>query len=536
VPDRSVDRIPLDLLIDSTLTRRRLLAVGGGAVAVVMLPGCFGGSDSSTTTAGSVPGPTGTPGGVVNIVLTDLFPADSLDPAIQIGVGETMAAGNLYEGLVYLDWGTFEPQAQLAESWTSSDDFTEWTFKLRAGVKFHDGKPLTAADAAWSLKRSLDESVGSGLFARMSAAVEPSGIVAADDQTLVLRLKRPDSNILQPLGSFYNWIVPEGTTNFDLGIGTGPFKLESFKAGSHFELSKNEDYWQPDLPYLDGVTIRHVPEPSTRVQAVLSGQADLTQTQPELLNVSEGNSDAYLLTAKAASLYNCAMDETVAPFDDERIRKAVKLGLDRQRVIEVAYGGHGVLAPDATVPFSSKEYFTPALEAHLEQNLEESAKLLAEAGHPDGIELTLLTNTEPGIKSYALAVADALAQSNIKVNVEIEPAATYWEQTWMQAPFFCSIWFARQPLEALSNQFASTSTQNEPNFDNPEFDALLEKAFASSGEEQLEFTQQALELVASTSGDIIPAYVDYLWLANSGISGLSERYDVQVYLGEASKA
>jgi peptide/nickel transport system substrate-binding protein len=518
--------------IDTRLTRKRLLEVTGGVAASAFLASCgssSGGSPLSTSTVKRR-------GGELRIVASELFPQDQMDPCKMINIGETLAGGHVLEGLTRVQLGDFKVIPVLAESWEHNAAFTEWTFHIRQGVTFHNGKPLTAADAAWSLKRNLVANIGSAQYSRLSATLRPEGVIVTDPQTLTLKMFKPDSNILYPLGQYETWIVPEGTTNFDAGIGTGPFKVESFVPGDHWQLSRNPRYWQSDLPYLDSISLRHVQEPSTRVQSVLAGQADLTQTQPSLLKLSNGNPAAYLVVAKQIELYNVAMNSTAAPFDDNRVRMAMKLGLDRSRLIQLAYSGHAVPTADTVVASNNATYFPAALQSQLRQNVSMSNQLLSEAGFPNGLNVELQTDNEPGLQTFGLAFADAMSASKIKVDVKIHPSATYWSQEWLKADFFVSDWYARQPLEALSQQFASNSSENEPQFKSPQLDDLILKAFGSGGATQQKYVQQALTLVGQNSGDVIPAYLDFLWVTARGVTGLDPRPDVQIYAGAASKA
>lgn len=509
---------------DGQITRRdfiRLANMAGLGVVAFNVVGCTPGDGAAVETTLGATSTTGIPttaasrgSGVLQFASEWFYPGDSLDPGTISENGEIIISGMLYQGLTSLDY-SWDPQPLLAESWEANNDSTEWTFHLRE-ANFHDGTSLTAADAAFSIGRLVDADYGSALYARLSPSLSPDGIEVVDDRTLKLTLLRPDSLFLLPLSSYQAFIVKDGAEGADEGIGTGPFRLTSFNAGQSYEFERNDEYWNPELPYLDGVRIIAIPEESPKVQSVLAGDSHLSDMNYISVSTVEGSS-ANILESDSVHFYNIAMDATVAPFDDPRVRRALKIGVDRQRVQEIAFSGFSETAHD--VPAPDSDPFVPE-SLLLDRDVDEARRLLAEAGYPDGIEIELQCSSDELQTNFALGYADALADAGITINVAPYPAETYWDDVWLQAPFFVSEWFRRHPIEAMSVMLAGDAPWNESKYQNAEFDALLESALAVSGDEQMEVAAEALALVADESGLGIPGFRRRLFAAKPEISGL----------------
>ena len=460
-------------------------------------------------------------GGTLQVASAALFPKDQLDPTKMINFGEQMAGGALFEGLLTYDF-TYVPRPMLAESWTHNKSFTQWTFHLRKGVTYHNGQPFTAKDVAWTLKRLLDPKVGSSINARLLTTMSAKSIKIVDDHTIQLNLKAPDSDLLQPLGVYGAYILPAGTTDFSKGIGTGPFMLKEWQPGTAWSVVRNPKYWAKGQPMLDGVNAVSIPEPSTKAQAVIAGNADITDVDYDLVPLIKGaGSKINVNVAKAIELFNVTMDPTAKPFTDNRVRTAMKVGLDRARLIKVAYAGYGTMAIDSPAPVNDKLFFPKSLAARMKPDHTASKKLLNEAGHPNGLDLTLITSSEPPLAKFSLAFADAMQGSGFNITVQNHPSATYWDQIWMHNAFCVSDWTRRNPIEAMSVMLASNSSQNEAKFHSKELDALLAKSLRTGGAQQQAAVKQALTLVANNSGEVIPAYRDYIWVSKKRVSGLA---------------
>ncbi len=340
------------------LTRRQLLQAGavagvGGTIlgSAFLGAGCGsseegGGataSPSSSAAAGSV-----APGGTFTMATDQLFPKDSLDTLTNITDGVDALEGMIREGLVTYDF-SFTPQPRLAETWDVNADATEYTFHLRQGVTWHDGTPFTAKDVEFSLQRILDPDNGSGMNDRLLSSFGPDDVQVVDDATVTLKLKRPDSLLLLALSNQQCYLTKADDTDFEAGIGTGPFVLKSWDPGRSYEVTKNASYWMPDRPYLDVVRGVSVAEPSTKLQGVATGQSDVTQIAFDQLPVVQANPKLVINPYEKGIMYCAVMLVTANPWTDGRVREAIKRSLDREKVMQVAYAGQAFASPDSCV-------------------------------------------------------------------------------------------------------------------------------------------------------------------------------------------
>ena len=504
------------------LTREELLKRGAGfavAASVLGLGAACGGDDDGAVGGGG-DGGNGAPkkGGILQVSFSDASTKENLDPALSTLNNDSFYTGQIYEGLTVYDteWNV---HPVLAESWEPNEDASEWTFHLREGVTFHDGTPLTAADAAYSIGRILDEELGSPLFSRLDQSLAQDGIEATDDRTLVLRLKQADSLMPLALAARHAMIVKEGTDEFtvETAVGTGPFKVKSFQPGRSWEVERNPEYWEAGLPYLDGVRGLIVGEQSTKVQAVTAGQSHLGDPiDYSAASTVQGAGGAELLEFKGATYLVVSMDQTQEPFTDERVVRAIKMAVDRERVLQAVYQGYGDVTADVPAPPVDPHY-PPDLDAA--QDVEGAKQLLAEAGYPNGIDLELHTSASyGGMVDFAVAFQQVVEPAGIRVKLNQGSPDTYWDQVWLVKPMYVSYWTRRHPNDTLAVTYVSNAPWNECKLKNQELDDLLDQGLSTTDEdERLRIYQQALAIVAEKHGTAIPAFASKLWIKKKNV-------------------
>ncbi|WP_064800304.1 MULTISPECIES: ABC transporter substrate-binding protein [unclassified Rhizobium] len=420
------------------------------------------------------------------LVVTAMTPAEAAKTTLNLGMSveptgldPTIAAPvaigqvtwqNVFEGLVAIDQ-TGKVQPQLAKSWEISADGLIYTFKLRTGVKFHDGEAFDAAAAKFALDRARGtDSVNPQK--RFFASI--ASIQAPDAETLVLHLSAPTGSLIYWLGWPASVIVAPKTADNDkvMPIGTGPFKFVSWTKGDKVELIRNGDYWNKDASAkLEKVTFRFIPDPQAQAAALKSGDLDAFPefAAPELMSSFDG--DARLITKVGNTELKviAGMNNAKKPFDDKRVRQALMMAIDRQTVIDGAWSGLGT-------PIGS--HYTPNdpgyqdMTGVLPYDVEKAKALLAEAGYPNGFTFT--------IKSPQMAYAPRSAQvmqamfAEIGVTMKIEP--TEFPAKWVQdvmkdRNFDMTIVAHAEPLDI--DIYA-----RDPyyfNYRNPAFDALMKK-------------------------------------------------------------
>ncbi len=452
----------------------------------------------------------------------------------------------MYDGLIMWNladgYRTIIPA--LAETWSVSDDQTVYTFKLREGVTFHDGTPFSAEDVVATFDRVInppDNISISGIQEQLEMLEEVS---AEDDLTVIFTLKRPTPYFLEILAGDAMVVYAKKTleeNDYDLrGVtvppGTGPFKFVDYIRGEKIILEANPDYWNPELPYVDGIEMLHVPAWADRGTAVLTGQADFSW------NVSvdtweEGRTRDELMTAQAPCLnsHMVAINNSKAPFDDPKVRRAIHLAVDRQAIIdafapvwEPAFVTRWLprASPFATPVDEIMEL--PAYRPDKTEDIEEARRLLAEAGYPDGFETTFTAWTEAASSEVAVpAFAELLRTSlNIEGTVEvIERPRTADVLSSGEFDLFKSDTYASPILDPypLWNTYLRTdASQNWSRYSNPDFDALLDElAVETDMAQRQELVDQGLDMLDENPPFFLIGFCAHSPMWNQSVKGLA---------------
>src|SRR5712691_9028977 len=323
--DKPVDQP--DPLGRAIFSRRRLLAgtgyLAGGIVLAGALDACGNGGNATPTTSGAGTGAVGAPkrGGNFRLGVTGGGSSDIIDGQNIVTKPDQARLIAGFETLLTYDEQYNLTQDGLAQEVTQ-DAPDVWTIRLRPGVTFHDGKPLTSDDVVYSFQRILNPE--EGLFGNAGlGSVDPKNIEKVDTLTVRLHLKQPDSTIGDQLGQYYNGIVPVGYTRKGTQNGTGPYKVQSFTAGQQSVHVRNENYWRSGQPYFDQVTVIDFPDPSAQVNALLSGQLDaITDIPFAQIDVAKAHGDLAILEGQGGGWLPICMAIDLEPFTDVRVRQA----------------------------------------------------------------------------------------------------------------------------------------------------------------------------------------------------------------------
>jgi peptide/nickel transport system substrate-binding protein len=514
----------LRLAWERRVTRSRFLrTAAGAAVGASVLGAAACGSDEQTSTGGGGGSDTGSVrrGGTLQVSFSDADTKENLDPSQTELNNDSFYCGQIYESLTDYD-ENWNVTPTLATEWSANSDATEWTFKLRPNVTFHDGSPFTSKDVAFSIGRLLDESLGSGIYSRLQPSLAKSGIQTPDDLTVVFKLKKSDSLLPLALGARHAHIVKDGTTEFTerTAIGTGPFQIQSFSPAQSWSATKYANYWDKGKPYLDGVRGVVIGEQSTKVQSVTSGQSHIADPiNYSAASTVNSSGAAEILEFKASTYILIAMDQRKPPFDNNDVVMAIKLAVDRERLMNAVYQGYGTLTGDVPAPIDDP-YYPPSV-GERPQDIEQAKQLLAGAGHPDGIDLELITSDSyGGMVDLAVTFAQVVEPAGIRVKINQWSPDTYWDQVWLVKPMYVSYYTRRHPNDILAVTYASNAPWNECKKKNPALDDLLSQGLATADEqEQIGIYQQALEIVANEHGTSIPAFASKLWVKKKNVRG-----------------
>ena len=412
-----------------------------------------------------------------------------------------------------------KPAADLALEWSANADATEWTFKLRDGVMFHDGSSLDAADVLYTFERILDPD---GTSPARSALKMIETVTAVDDMTVKMSLSTPFADMPLQLMDYRMRIIPDGSgdTIGNTGIGTGPFKVESFEADGTTVLVANPDYYL-GAPKIDRMEIIAISEGQARTQAFLGGQIDMYRYITAQERVLLDRSDRYNVQVIPTGNWRGLVFRTdVEPFSDPRVRKAVRLVADRQKIVDLVYGGGAVVACDT--PVEPNDQYRADLKCP--QDIAQAKALLAQAGFADGIDIDIHVSTlEPSWGNLAVVYQEQAAAAGIRVNVVQAPSDGYWNSIWMQKDVSATRWNERPADQALHEIYLSTAKWNESYYKDLAFDELL-----ATARRELDFDKrkalyvQAQEHLLETAGTLIPVHVTKIVGVNTRVSNLDE--------------
>jgi ABC-type transport system substrate-binding protein len=315
-----------------------------------------------------------------------------LDPHIHTGTAQRTIRGQILNGLFTFDENG-NPIPELVESYGNPDP-TTYAFKLRKDVKFHDGVGFTSEDVKYNLERILDPEIGAAYHADFKAVIDTIKIV--DKHTIEVRLNKPFAPFITELAMPATQMVPkhwmlekERNLNMEL-IGTGPFKLEHREPSIETVVVKNENYFKPDLPYLDKIHFQRIQNGDARTAALRSGTVDMiSYVGGKDMGFFEKNSN-FTLAVGPGAYQLLWFNTTKPPFNDPRVRHAVSYAFNRQVLIQTGFFGYA--SPMLGVPIPKGSYwYDKGLGNYFKHDLEKAKELLAEAGHPNGFEFELPT-------------------------------------------------------------------------------------------------------------------------------------------------
>ena len=447
----------------------------------------------------------------------------NLDPINQPNSQNSILVGVVYNRLLDLT-SDFEVLPELAVSWESNDDATEWTFNLQEGITWHDGSPLTANDVVYTYKRLIDPEAGSEAAATL-AFLNADGITAEDDLTVKFTLDAPVVELPVLITTKNTWIVQDGATGDTLErtpIGTGPFTPVAFDpANEPYRFDRNPDYWEDGLPLAECVEFVAIQEAATMSAALLSGEIDIAQQLDfTIIPALQNNPDLELIPTGAATSVVLAMWVDTAPFDDNNVRQALKMVIDRQEMVDTALLGYGVVGDDNPIPPTSPFAWRSEAPA---QDIDGARALLEEAGFNEDNPLQIDFYTAeyiPGATTVAQVFKEQAAEAGVDVNLIIGPASEHWDNVWLTQSFVGSGWLMRPPGEGLAIAYRSNSEFPETHWFRDDFDELLDGANTEPDPEaRAALYQQAAQLLSEEGGAIIPVFQQIVAAVNAECTG-----------------
>ncbi|WP_106477853.1 ABC transporter substrate-binding protein [Phytohalomonas tamaricis] len=408
-------------------------------------------------------------GGRIRVAAHSSSTMESLDPSKGATAIDYVRAYTFYNGLTQFDEGLVA-QPCLAEAFESTDNGGHWIFTLRRGVTFHNGKALTPQDVIYSIMRHKDPAIGSKV---MSMVEQIESVKALDEQRVEFTLSSPNIELPSILAVSHLVIVPDGTTDFSKGIGTGPFKCDEFTPGVRSVAVRNENYWREGRPYLDAIELVGISDESARVNALFSGDVQMIN------NVSGSAADRVSKTAgRAVKATNSGnYTDLVIRVDQQpgsrpEFVEAMKYLFNREQILKVALRGYGEIANDQPIAPGTPYYFDGLPQRPYDP--ERAASLLKKAGVA-GARVPLVVSPAANYsEEMGQLLQQSAAQAGLTLNLNRVPGDGYWSNHWMKHPLGFGNINPRPTANILLSQFfASNAPWNESGWKNDKFDQLL---------------------------------------------------------------
>jgi peptide/nickel transport system substrate-binding protein len=503
---------------------RRSMVMGAGGVAMAATLAACGGGSAPSPSGGESTGAAATPkkGGNFRLGVTGGGAKDMMDGQNIVTKPDQARLVTAFETLLEFDDEYQLQTTGLAES-VDADNPKQYTIRLRDGITFQDGKPLTADDVIYSLQRIGTQKNGLTGFAA-TATMDIKGIKKIDDRTVRLPLLSADSTIPQTLASYTFGIVPEGYEAFkgdaSTQIGTGAYKLKSFTPGQESVHERYDGYWRDS--WFDTVTITDFTDATAQINALKGGQIDAMTDLPANQVEAVKSSGVEALISQTGGWVPLCMAIDMAPFDDPKVRQAMRLIIDRKQILEQIGSGYGTVAKDLYAPFD-EGYFSDLPERN--QDIEQAKSLLKSAGK-EGLAVDLhTTNGAAGMVELASVFASQAKEAGVKITVKNDP--NYYGDAYLKLAFSVDFWGTRGYLNQVQQGSLPTSPYNETHWPpksgtGSDFGDLYKQALAETDPgKRVDIEHQMQQYEYDLGGYIIPFFNSLIDGHSSQVKGLT---------------
>jgi peptide/nickel transport system substrate-binding protein len=454
-------------------------------------------------------------------------PLVQIDPATLSSDPEVFVANHVYDYLVDVTAGN-SIAPRLATEWKVSDDGLQYVFTLASGAAFHDGSALTAKDVVWTFDRLRNPDSG---YPTASLYSNIAKIEATGDLEVTFTLTQPNPFFLFDLSDNHALIVKTDTQDFSKFNGTGPFKVVEYSPEDRIVMEANQDYFLEGQPKLTGLEVIFFNDQTAMVDALKSGDVDLTMAFSTDLYTSLKDFPGITRLETPTNMFDVVrLRSDRAPGNNPLVIQAMKLALDRQAVHQLVMPGYGEIGRDSPIGPMYTQYFEaldlPAKDAT------KARDLLTQAGYPDGLKLDLHTPDTGNRPQLAVVLKDQWAEAGIDVNVMVEPESVYYgDNGWMEVDLGITGWGSRPyPQFYLDMMLACDAEWNESHFCDSEFDELTKTASTTLDEAARVDAYRQIQGILLDRGPII---IPYFYTQVGAISDNFQDFEFKAFSGRS---
>jgi peptide/nickel transport system substrate-binding protein len=409
-------------------------------------------------------------------------------------------------------------QHHIAEEIGSSPDAKTWTMKIRKDVEFHNGKTVTPADVVATLERHSDAKSKSAAL----GILQGIDTMKADGDNVVIGLKNPNADFPYLMADYHLVIQPNGGKDDpNAGISAGPYKVTINEPGVRYGGEKFKNYWQGDkLGHADQVIITVINDATARTAALQSGQVNMVnRVEPKIVDLVKRIPGVTIQNVSGRGFYPFNMFCDTAPFDNNDLRMALKLAMDRDEMLQTILRGYGTVGND--FPINAAYPLFPADIEQRKFDPEKAAEYYKKSGHSGSILLRTSDVAFPGAVDAAQLYQQSCAKAGITIEVKREPGDGYWSEVWNKKPFSLSYWGGRPTQDQMySTAYVSSADWNDTRWKRPEFDKMV---IAARGELDVDKRKKIYHdmamMMRDQGGLIVPFFNQYIDASGKGVEG-----------------
>ena len=485
-------------------TRRRFLQTGVAGAASLALPVRFARAAKK--------------GGHMRLGSGHGATSDSFDPGTHEH-GFTIGMSHGYNGYLTEVANDGSLVGQLAESWEASADVATWTFRLRKGVTYHDGREVSAEDVIASINHHRGEKSKSAA----KPILAPVADMKADGKhAVVITLDAGNADFPFLLSDYHVPVMPsnDGKPDWQSGIGAGAYKVKSFEPGVRIDLEKYADYWDSGRGYFDTVSMIVMADPAARTNAIITGEADaIDRVDLKTAHLLDRRPGITVNSIAGTQHFTFPMRTQTPPFDDNNVRLALKHAIDREEMVEKILFGYGVAGNDHPIG-PGQRFFAKDLEQRV-YDPDKAKHYLKQAGMDSlSVDLSVADAAFPGAVDAGALFAESAKAANIALNLIREPNDGYWKDVWNKKPFCACYWAGRATADWMfSTAYEAGVPWNGTQWEHERFNVLLKAARAELDEsKRREMYAEMQQIVRDEGGPIIPMFASYVFATSDKLA------------------